>query len=394
MTICPGTSGFVAVTFLERTRGVTFQRAISSRGCPVDLLCMRTARASRVVRVVVGSSAAFAASAFAVTWIAAAQRHAAIASALPALKASDAAAQAAMLKAHPSITMYPMDWSTVAPSPTESLAAIGSHVMAQSLVFAAVAALVAVLVVQRHRVVAGLATVGLVLSVVASAGPLALLPTTLSQGLTSSTTASGIATLFPVFESPLWWRALVGALVGVLLLATVLRVRTVQAPVAVVARVAAATPWVVIASLAAFGLIVLLSPDSLGAGNESAPISMPLAASYLLIGLSAAVAGSSLRGARGCLALLVLVGMTGIAAELLWSTYHVEGGSPAAFGWGVVGDDVPWYGTADLAVLLVLAAPAGFVVGQGVTALQRAAAAIAYGPSRGVRASSPLIPSA
>lgn len=122
----------------------------------------RSARTTRVVRVVAGSSAAFAATAFAVTWIGAAQRHAAVVSALPALTASDLAAKAAMLKLHPSMTISPMYWTTVAPSPTDSMGAIGNHVLAQTSVFAAVAALVAVLVVQRRTVVAGLAATGVV----------------------------------------------------------------------------------------------------------------------------------------------------------------------------------------------------------------------------------------
>ena len=335
---------------------------------------------------VAASSLTFGVAATSITWFAAAQRHAHLIAALPRLLAADAAAAASTLRRYPNLVIQPMDWPSLAPAPSASLNEIAAHVLAQTSVFVAVATLVTVLYLHGRTLYAGLAAVAAGLSVAAGAGPLGLLPGTLAQRVNLDPPPPAMAHL--EFAAPVWWRAVAMAITVALLAAIMLMLRgqpgagainppspSSPAPSATKDGAPRRALWAVASFLAVAEATILIVPAALTPDGNTSASAVPLAGSFLLLGVCGAVAGSRRPGRHGVARPenLLLIAVAALAWVTVWATYHRDGGAPAAFGWGVMGEDIPWYGTKQLATLALASPTIGWLGATAAGAFTRTA---------------------
>ncbi len=247
------------------------------------------------------------------------------------------------------------------PEPASILGALGAHVLVQTLLFAAVCALMVVLNLSGRPIWAVLAPAAMITGVVISAGPLAFLPLLLGGPLTGArmTVRSHEYVSYVPFAAPLWWRLSVAAAVTLPFAgAWFLTRRPQRQPMAFGKTLSA---------LGLFGLTVeitiLVVPKTLAADAGDLSKLLPTAAVLLVVGCGAAVAGSTGAFRRGAVT-AVAVALMGAAAWIpVWILYEMNEG-PVVSAWEQhTGETVMWVGTWPLIALVLAAGGLGWVAG-------------------------------
>jgi hypothetical protein len=239
-------------------------------------------------------------------------------------------------------------------------------VVVQTLLFAAVCALMVVLNVSGRPLWASLAPVATITGVVVSAGPLALLPGTLPGPLTRRLMPETDQYFSYVpFAAPLWWR-LVAAAVTALPLAGVwlLTRRSQRQPVAL---------GTTLSALGLFGLVVdvtvLVVPQTLASDSDPVSEGMPTFAVLLIVGCCAAVAGTTGTLRRGSVAAVAAASVGAAVWIMAWVVYRNDDGR-GIFAWEQSNEHpILWLGSWQMVALVLAAGGLGWVSGAARQAL-------------------------
>ena len=247
------------------------------------------------------------------------------------------------------------------PEPRHAIGAMSGHVLVQTLIFAAVCAWMGTLKWEGHRIWSALAGSSLIVGVMTSSGPLALL----AGPLAGPVTATGIpGALWVPFEAPAWWR-LVVAVVAALPIVGAWLAFPVRTPAERPERRVDLVPGLsAVALLALVGELTVLifpealAPDSLQPG-EAEPawvLMLVLATCASVAGTAASRVGKVLAASGGALA------MAAVASA--WLPYHLGDEAHQAFGWELASGQPVWHlGTPETVALVLLAPGVGWLAG-------------------------------
>jgi hypothetical protein len=278
--------------------------------------------------IVAGASMGFAVLAGVIGWAAGTQRRGAWLAGVPQMYAQQSAHAADLRQRFPESTLdFGVDLGAITnsiPDPANDLSGLATHVLVQTLFFAAACALIVLLNRQGRLIWAALTPSALIAGIAVSAGPLAFLPGTLGGDLTPSQ-VPGLS--FVYFDTPLWWRLLVAALAALPFAAVWLLSRGPQRqPVALGKTLGALGLFGIIAEAAA-----LVSPQTLVPDGAQAPEVLPTVAVLLVVGCCAVVAGSAGTLRRGAVTGVAMALAGGAAWISAWIVY--ERGGHRVFGW-------------------------------------------------------------
>ena len=251
------------------------------------------------------------------------------------------------------------------PEPRHAIGAIAGHVLVQTLIFAAVCAWMGTLKWEGHRIWSALAGGSLIVGVMTSSGPLALLAGTLAGSVTATGTPGA---LWVPFEAPAWWRLVVAVTAAVPIagawLATPVQRRERKVDLAPSISAVALLALVVELTVVAFPQTLI--PDSLQPGEAE-----PAWVLMLLLATCAAAAGAAVsRPGKVLAASGGVLGMAAVASA--WLPYHLGDEAPHAFGWELApGQPVLHLGTPETVALVLLAPGIGWLAGSLSRLLRR-----------------------